>query len=206
MRGDAIAGLLVLWALSRAERAEAKPAPPPAPPAPAPPAPAPPSQLPPIDARSPGIPQRARRVPWSMETMRLFVSEMKQTPVDPVIVLRGIAAVSDFDPGFFLGKHQGLLGIPEEKLLQVGYPANITAAQYLPADEQFPLIRRVINWELAGNKPAPKDVGDLAVLIVSPKKGMESIIRGEVTRRAQAAEATRYYQQHAALLQRALQE
>jgi hypothetical protein len=203
--GNALALLLIAWALlSSKSTPAAVPAAPPAPPAPKGPPPQIESRSPGVPQRSTGTPQRATRQPWSIDTMRLFAREMSRAGVDPRIVLQGIAAASDFDPGFFLGDHVGLLAVRRQHLREIDFPAD-RELYSMTADEQIPWIGKVIAYRIASAEE-PEDVSDLAVILNPVPAKMEPLLRGEAKRRAADAERTRYYQTHATLLKRAQME
>lgn len=132
--------------------------------------------------------------------MRLFVDEMTEAGISPEVVLLGVAAASGFDPGFFLGSSVGLLGIPRAAFESVGYSGP--EVYTLPAEQQIPLIARVLSARIASGIEAPKDVPALAVLVHRPTKTLEPTVRAFASTSASNASHTRIYKQYAALLQR----
>lgn len=196
--GDALVVLLLLIAWSRSSSAQpssSSPLPAPTPePAPEP--------APPVDSGKP--PQRATRKPWSEETMRHFNIAMSGTAgVDSRVVLLGIAAASNFDPGFYLGNNVGLLAVRREHLKDVGYQGPELYS--LDPEAQFPWIARVIAYRIASTgADEPKDVADLAVLLNPTTPTVTTILRNEAKRRAAEVSRTRYYQVHAELLRRVI--
>lgn len=135
--------------------------------------------------------------------MRLFAREMRSAGVDPALALKAVAAASDFDPGSYLANNVGLMMVRRDHLKEVGFSGGELYA--LPAEEQIPWIGKVIAYRIASTGATPDDVGDLAVLLNPVPRKMDAVLRNEAKRRTVEAERTRYYRQHAALLQRVQQ-
>jgi len=137
--------------------------------------------------------------------MRIFVDEMSHVPIDPWLVLRGIAAASNFAPDTYLGSNTGLLMVRRSDLSDLGYP-GVPAFEELNAEHQLPWIARVIAYRTANTGGvAPTSVGDLAVLLMPANPTITEIIRNEAERRAAERVSGSMYQYHAALLQRVLE-
>lgn len=135
--------------------------------------------------------------------MRLFAEKMGEAGVSPELILLGIAAASDFDPGSYLGNNVGLLMVRRDHLAQTGYTGPELYS--LPADDQIPWIAKVIAHRIASTSTTPDDVGDLAVLLNPVPPKMDAILRQEAKRRSAEVKRTRFYAQHAALLKRVRQ-
>lgn len=150
--------VLLLWALARAAAA-----------APSEPAPAeeeePEHTLP-----------RAPRRNWSLDTMRLFVQQMRSIGLDPDLAFSAIGAASDFDPGSYLGDYVGLAMVRRDDLRAVGYPDGVEFYA-LKASDQIPWIARVVDARMKATRTEPKTVGDLAVLLHQPKAAMAALLR-----------------------------
>lgn len=156
------------------------------------------------DATRAPVPQGAANV-WSRVTMEVFVKQMQGVPIDPALVLLGIAAASNFNADEFLGSNVGLLLVNREDLANVGYP-GVPPFEQTEAVYQIPWIAKVLAYRMAAaGGREPKTVGDLAVLLhPGNNPTITEAIRNESERRARDAEGKSIYIHHANLLRTVL--
>jgi hypothetical protein len=140
---------------------------------------------------------------WSEQTMRTFVHEMQQVPIWPELVLRCIAAASNFNADEFLGSNTGLLMVRRQDLADISYP-GVPRFEELDAAHQIPWIARVIAYRIASTGTTPQTAGDLAVLLHPENPTITEMLRNEAERRATDAEGTMLYIAHHQLLQHVL--
>jgi len=138
---------------------------------------------------------------WSEDTMRTFVREMANVPIDPELVLLSIAAASNFNADEYLGSNTGLLMVRRQDLSDIGYPGT-PKFEELAAPQQIPWIARVLAYRIASTGGVvPRTVGDLAVMLNPSNPTITDMLRTEADRRAEAARGTMLYIQHHQLLQ-----
>lgn len=141
---------------------------------------------------------------WSEQTMQLFAEEMAAIPIDPFVVLLGVATASNFNADEFLGGNTGLLLVQREDLAALGYPA-VPTFEEIDAAHQIPWIARVIAYRIAnaGGEP-PKSVADLAVLLHPANPTITEALRNEAERRSEAMRGNALYIEHENLLRQVL--
>jgi len=151
---------------------------------------------------------------WSEATMRTFVEELAHASaatlpnggggIDPEIVLLGIAAASNFNADEFLGSNTGLLMVRRQDLAALGYP-GVPSFEEIDAPHQIPWIARVIAYRMQSTgAPAPKSVGDLAVLLNPGTPTITDMLRSEAERRANEALGTMVYMTNHTMLEHVL--
>lgn len=150
------------------------------------------------------VPQGGTTI-WSELTMRLFEQQMRMAGIDPMVALLGIAAASNFNADENLGGWTGLLMVSREDLSAVGYP-GVPLFEETDAVFQIPWIGKVIAYRIAGaGGVVPKDVPELAVLLhPANNPTVVQAIRNEAQRRAQRAEGTMLFINHANVLRHVL--
>jgi hypothetical protein len=144
-------------------------------------------------------------VVWSEATMQLFAEEMAAVPIDPFVVLLGIARASNFNADEFLGGSTGLLLVQREDLAALGYPA-VPTFEELDAPHQIPWIARVIAYRAASSGGAmPTTVEDLAVLLHPANPTITEALRNEARQRAAEMKGHALYLEHEILLRHVMQ-
>jgi len=137
---------------------------------------------------------------WSQQTMEAFYDEMSAVPIDPFVVLLGIATASNFNADEFLGGNTGLLLVQREDLSALGYPA-VPAFEEIDAPHQIPWIARVVAYRIAdGGGPPPSTVADLAVLLHPANPTITEALHNEAEKRSEAMRGNGLYIEHENLL------
>lgn len=141
---------------------------------------------------------------WSESTMQIFAAEMAAIPIDPYVVLLGIATASNFNADEFLGGNTGLLLVQREDLSALGYPA-VPKFEELSAPQQLPWIARVIAYRIANSGgDAPSSVAELAVLLHPANPTITEMLSKEAESRSEQMRSNALYMEHEQLLRHVL--